>query len=49
MLPFQPTCELLLLHFVDSIKTLFPAHVQLLSIRLDETSTSFAEWFLGDH
>lgn len=49
LVPFQPTCENLLLHFVDSIKTLFPAHVQLVSIRLDETPTSFAEWFLGDN
>ena len=49
LVPFQPTCENLLLHFVDSIKTLFPPHIQLVSIRLDETPTSFAEWFLNDN
>lgn len=49
LVPFQPTCENLLLHFVDSIKNLFPASVTLVSIRLDETPTSFAEWFLGDN
>lgn len=49
LVPFQPTCENLLLHFVDSIKNLFPAHIKLVSIRLDETPTSFAEWFLNDN
>ncbi|MES2478103.1 MAG: 6-carboxytetrahydropterin synthase [Bacteroidota bacterium] len=49
LVPFQPTCENLLLHFVDSIKSLFPPHIQLVSIRLDETPTSFAEWFLNDN
>lgn len=49
LVPFQPTCENLLLHFVDSIKNLFPASVKLVSIRLDETPTSFAEWFLNDN
>lgn len=49
LVPFQPTCENLLLHFVASIKSLFPEHTQLISIRLDETPTSFAEWFLNDN
>lgn len=49
LVPFQPTCENLLLHFVTSIRNLFPAQIQLMSIRLDETPTSFAEWFLNDN
>lgn len=49
LVPFQPTCENLLLHFVDAIKNLFPASVKMVSIRLDETPTSFAEWFLSDN
>lgn len=47
--PFQPTCENLLLHFVRSIQFLFPASVRLVSMRLDETPSSFAEWFLSDN
>jgi len=49
LVPFQPTCENLLLKFVQSVKSLFPPHVTLVSIRLDETPTSYAEWFLGDN
>ncbi len=49
LVPFQPTCENLLLHFVRSIQFLFPASVRLVSMRLDETPSSFAEWFLSDN
>lgn len=49
LVPFQPTCENLLLHFVRSIQFLFPASVRLVSMHLDETPTSFAEWFLSDN
>ena len=49
LVPFQPTCENLLLHFVHSIQSLFPEHIQLISIRLEETPTSFAEWFRQDN
>lgn len=49
LVPFQPTCENLLLKFVHSVKSLFPPQVTLVSIRLDETPTSYAEWFLGDN
>ncbi|MCC6186024.1 MAG: 6-carboxytetrahydropterin synthase [Chitinophagaceae bacterium] len=49
LVPFQPTCENLLLHFVAAIQSLFPANTQLVSIRLDETPTSFAEWHLKDN
>ena len=49
LVPFQPTCENLLLHFVNSIRELFPADVQLIGIRLEETPTSYAEWLLNDN
>jgi 6-pyruvoyltetrahydropterin/6-carboxytetrahydropterin synthase len=48
-LPFQPTCENLLLHFVTLIQDKFSSQVQLISMRLDETPTSFAEWHLSDN
>ena len=49
LVPFQPTCENLLLHFVDILKDKFTAETQLLSITLKETPTSSASWFLNDN
>ena len=46
---YQPTCENLLLNFVQSIKNRLPDSVSLHSARLEETATSFAEWFAEDN
>lgn len=46
--PFQPTCENLLLHFVSIIENCLPQKVELVSVRLDETPTSYAEWLKSD-
>lgn len=48
-LPFQPTCELLVAHFAEIIKTKLPSDVELHSLRLFETATSYAEWFASDN
>lgn len=48
-LDFQPTCENLLLHFVDLIQNKFDFNPKLMSMRLDETPTSYAEWHLNDN
>ena len=45
---FQPTCELLLLHFVENIRKELPPGVELWTVRLYETASSFAEWNLAD-
>lgn len=45
---FQPTCENLLIHFVSRIKNKLPDHIELNNVRLDETPSSYAEWFLSD-
>lgn len=47
--PFQPTCENLLLHYVQLIQDKFPANIQLISARLEETPSSYSEWFLSDN
>lgn len=47
-LPFQPTCELLLLHFVENLQEVLPSGVELWRMRLYETGTSFADWCLPD-
>ena len=47
--PFQPTCENLILHFADIIRGQLPAGVHLHSLRLHETATSYVEWFESDN
>jgi 6-pyruvoyltetrahydropterin/6-carboxytetrahydropterin synthase len=42
---FQPTSEQLLMEFAKIIQNALPANVHLHSLRLDETDTSYAEWF----
>lgn len=46
--PYQPTCENMLIEIVDIIKTCLPASVILKYAFLRETKTSYAEWFLED-
>jgi len=46
---FQPTAENIVAHFADIIKPLLPEGTELFSLRLYETSTSFAEWFASDN
>jgi len=45
---FQPTCENLLLEIKNNIVNCIPDEVALHGLRLDETPTSYAEWFLND-
>jgi len=47
--PFQPTCECLCLHFARLLAPAIPKPATLFSIRLHETSSSFAEWFATDN
>ena len=46
---FQPTCENLIIHFVDLIKSQLPTDVKLHHLKLHETATSFAEWYASDN
>lgn len=46
---FQPTSENLLIYFASLINPLLPQNVSLLSLRLSETATSFAEWHAADN
>lgn len=46
---FQPTCENMVGHFAESIKPYLPSNVELFSIKLYETATSFAEWYAEDN
>ncbi|MGQ9620551.1 MAG: 6-pyruvoyl trahydropterin synthase family protein, partial [Bacteroidales bacterium] len=46
---FQPTCENLVAYFAERIRYDFPEGVKLHSLRLYETSKSYAEWFASDN
>ncbi len=48
-LPFQPTAENLVFYFAEIIKKQLPNGIELLSVRLNETVNSFAEWFAEDN
>ena len=48
-LPYQPTSENFLHDFATRIHDLLPEGVQLHSMRLRETSSSYAEWFADDN
>lgn len=48
LVDYQPTCENLLLHYVRLIQAALPIVYTLVSVRLEETPTSYAEWLLSD-
>lgn len=45
---YQPTSEMMILDFADKIKNRLPQNIQLFSLRLRETETSYAEWHASD-
>lgn len=46
---FQPTSENLVIYIAEKMKMVLPDNLSLHSIRLYETSNSFAEWFASDN
>jgi 6-pyruvoyltetrahydropterin/6-carboxytetrahydropterin synthase len=46
---YQPTCENMATHFAEMIRRELPAGVELYSLKLYETATSFAEWYASDN
>lgn len=46
---YQPTCEKMVEEFVVILNNELPKNVELVSIKLYETATSFAEWFAEDN
>ena len=47
--PYQPSCENLLIDYLNRIQEKLPLNVKINSIKLEETPTSFAEWFMSDN
>ena len=48
-LDFQPTCENLVLYISEVVRKRLSAGIELFSVRLYETATSYAEWFAADN
>lgn len=48
-LDFQPTCENLVIHIAEIVQARLSEGVELFSVRLYETATSYAEWFAADN
>ncbi|MDY0780387.1 6-carboxytetrahydropterin synthase [Tenacibaculum sp. IB213877] len=49
LVDYQPTSEMMVIDFAEKIKNRLPQHIQLHSIKLQETDTSFAEWYASDN
>lgn len=49
VLDFQPTCENLILYIADLLQAALPQSLNLHSLKLFETATSYAEWFASDN
>lgn len=48
LVDYQPTSEMMLIDFAEKIKNRLPGEVKLHSLKLQETSTSLAEWYAAD-
>lgn len=49
LVDYQPTSENMVIDFAVKIKSRLPENIALHSLRLQETETSFAEWFQSDN
>jgi 6-pyruvoyltetrahydropterin/6-carboxytetrahydropterin synthase len=49
LVDYQPTSENMVIDFADKIKRRLPEGIFLHSLKLQETETSFAEWYQSDN
>jgi 6-pyruvoyltetrahydropterin/6-carboxytetrahydropterin synthase len=49
LVDYQPTSEQMVTDFAQKIKNRLPADIKLHSLKLQETDTSFAEWYASDN
>ena len=48
LVDYQPTSEMMVTDFAEKIKKHLPPTITLYSLKLQETDTSFAEWYVFD-
>jgi len=46
---YQPTSENMVIDFAEKIKSRLPKSIQLHSLKLQETDSSFAQWYASDN
>ena len=49
LVDYQPTSENMVIDFAGRIKNRLPETIRLYSLKLQETETSFAEWYADDN
>lgn len=49
LVDYQPTSEMMVIDFSQKIRKRLPENIQLHSLKLQETDTSFAEWYASDN
>jgi len=49
LVDYQPTSEMMVIDFAKKIKDRLPNHINLHSIKLQETDTSCAEWYASEN
>lgn len=49
LVDYQPTSEMMVIDFAEKIKSRLPENIKLHSLKLQETATSFAEWYASDN
>lgn len=49
LVDYQPTSENMVIDFASRIKNRLPADIALFSLKLQETDSSFAEWYASDN
>lgn len=49
LVDYQPTSEMMIIDFASKIKKRLPKNIELFSLKLQETETSFAQWFASDN
>ncbi|WCO01789.1 6-pyruvoyl trahydropterin synthase family protein [Psychroserpens ponticola] len=49
LVDYQPTSEMMVIDFAKKIKNRLPSNIKLHSLKLQETATSYAQWFASDN
>lgn len=49
LVDYQPTSEMMVIDFAYKIQKRLPKHINLHSLKLQETESSFAEWFASEN
>jgi 6-pyruvoyltetrahydropterin/6-carboxytetrahydropterin synthase len=49
LVDYQPTSEMMVIDFANKIKKRLPENIKLHSLKLQETDSSYAEWYASDN